>query len=189
MVDVVEPAPAPPRRPVVAYITLAVAALVVALFIVLAVSKGTTDTAKTELLGQAAPPIKSTTINGQSFDLSTRRGSWVVLNFFATWCAPCRTEHPELLRFAQEHAGSGVELVSLADATDTASGIQTFLNDNGGAGDWPIVTDPSSSIRIDYGVAKTPETWIIDPNGIVRARIITTVTASKLDAVLARVSS
>ena len=71
--------------------------------------------------------------------------------------------------------------MSIADATDTKSAIDNFVSQNGGAGDWPIVTDPSSEVRISYGVAKTPETWIIDPDGVVRARIITTLTATKLD--------
>jgi cytochrome c biogenesis protein CcmG/thiol:disulfide interchange protein DsbE len=192
VVDVVEPQPAeppaaPPRRSV-AIIALSVTAVCAVFFVVLVFAKGSSDTAKTELLGQAAPRIESTTVDGQSFDLATRRGSWVVLNFFATWCTPCRGEHPELLRFAETHAGSGVELVSIADATDTKSAIDSFVSQNGGAGDWPIVTDPSSQVRISYGVAKTPETWIVDPNGVVRARIITTVTATKLDELLQRVS-
>jgi cytochrome c biogenesis protein CcmG/thiol:disulfide interchange protein DsbE len=192
VVDVVEPQPAeppaaPPQRSV-AVIALAVAVVCAVFFVVLVFAKGSSDTAKTELLDQAAPPIESPTVDGQTFDLATRRGSWVVLNFFATWCTPCRSEHPELLRFAATHQGSGVELVSIADATDTKDVIDKFFGQNGGAGDWPIVTDPSSQVRISYGVAKTPETWIIDPDGVVRARVITTVTASKLDDLLQRVS-
>jgi cytochrome c biogenesis protein CcmG/thiol:disulfide interchange protein DsbE len=189
VVDVAEPQPveSPPRR-AVALTALGVAVVCAVFFVVLVVAKGSSDTAKTDLLGQAAPAIKATTIDGQSFDLATRRGSWVVLNFFATWCTPCRGEHPEFLRFSETHQGSGVELVSIADATDTKSAIDGFMSQNGGAGDWPIVTDPSSEVRISYGVAKTPETWIVDPNGVVRARVITTLTASKLDALLQRVS-
>ena len=186
-VDVVEPQAAPPRRSV-AVIALAVAVVCAVFFVVLVFAKGSTDTAKTELLDRAAPPIDSPTIDGQTFDLASRRGSWVVLNFFATWCTPCRTEHPELLRFAATHQGSGVELVSIADATDTKGAVDDFVRQSGGAGDWPIVTDPSSEVRISYGVAKTPETWIVDPDGVVRARVITTVTAAKLDDLLRRVS-
>jgi cytochrome c biogenesis protein CcmG/thiol:disulfide interchange protein DsbE len=191
VVDIVEPQPAEPAAPArrsVAIIALAVAAVCAVFFVVLVFAKSSTDTAKTELLGQPAPPIEETTVDGKSFDLATRRGSWVVLNFFATWCTPCRGEHPELLRFAQTHEESGVELVSIADATDTKDVIDKFVGQNGGAGDWPIVTDPSSQVRISYGVAKTPETWIIDPDGVVRARVVTTVTASKLDDLLQRVS-
>lgn len=168
--------------------TLAVAVVCAVFFVVLVFAKGSSDTAKTELLGQAAPPIVAATVDGQSFDLATRRGSWVVLNFFATWCAPCRSEHPELLRFAETHQGSGVELVSIADATDSRDAIDDFMSQNGGAGSWPIITDPTSEVRISFGVAKTPETWIIDPDGVVRARVITTITAAKLDELLRRVS-
>jgi cytochrome c biogenesis protein CcmG, thiol:disulfide interchange protein DsbE len=195
VVDVVEPRPsgaeppAPRHRRGVAVTTLAVAVVCAVFFVVLVVAKGSSDTAKTDLLGQPAPPIQSTTVDGQNFDLAARRGSWVVINFFATWCTPCRFEHPELLRFAETHQGSGVELVSIADATDTKDGIDDFMSHNGGAGDWPIVTDPSSQVRISYGVAKTPETWIIDPDGAVRARVITTVTDTKLDDLLQRLSA
>jgi len=188
VVEVPPVEPAAPRRRGVAMVTLAVAVVCAVFFVVLVLAKSSGDTARTELLGQPAPPIESTTVDGHSFDLATRRGSWVVLNFFATWCAPCRSEHPELLKFAETHQGSGVELVSIADATDTHAGIDDFMSKNGGAADWPVVTDPSSAVRISYGVAKTPETWIVDPNGVVRARVITTITDAKLDELLQRVS-
>jgi cytochrome c biogenesis protein CcmG/thiol:disulfide interchange protein DsbE len=194
VVDVVEPQPLEPPEPAaaprrgVALTALAVAVVCAVFFVVLVVAKTTSDTAKTELLGQAAPPIDGVTLDGRRFDLAARRGSWIVLNFFATWCTPCRGEHPELLRFNQTHEQSGVELVSIADATDTKAAVEDFVNQNGGAGDWPIVTDPSSQVRISYGVAKTPETWIVDPDGVVRARVITSVTAAKLVDLLQRVS-
>jgi cytochrome c biogenesis protein CcmG/thiol:disulfide interchange protein DsbE len=178
----------PPRRSV-AIVAVAVAVVCAVFFVVLVFAKGSTDTAKTPLLGQAAPAIDATTIDGQHFDLATRRGSWVVLNFFATWCAPCRAEHPELVRFEATHAGSGVELVSIADATDSAAAVGDFMSQSGGGGDWPIVTDPQSQVRISFGVAKTPETWIIDPDGVVRARVITTITSAKLDDLLQRVAN
>jgi cytochrome c biogenesis protein CcmG/thiol:disulfide interchange protein DsbE len=186
MVDVIEPTSEPePREPstrgrTVLLISLAVAAVLVLLVVVFAkVKGGAPDTAATPLIDQPAPAVQATTINGTSFNLADRKGSWVVLNFFGTWCPPCVQEHPELVRFAQGQATQpdGAELVTVVNNDDPAT-VRKFFADNGGS--WPVLEDPNGSIYVSFGVAKVPETWIIDPNGYVRARIITTVTADSL---------
>src|SRR5262249_17516025 len=141
------------------------------------------DTAATSLLDQPAPAVQTTTIDGAPFDLAQRKGSWVVLNFFGTWCPPCVQEHPELLRFqqAQSQQAGGAELVTVVNNDDPAT-VKKFFADKGG--DWPVLEDPKGQIYVSFGVAKVPETWIIDPNGFVRARIITTVTADGLAKIL-----
>ena len=100
-----EPAPSPEpsrrRRPVAPWIVLGVAVVLVAMVVVFTRSKPATDTAATPLLGQAAPLVTGTTLDGQTFDLGARRGNWVVLSFFGTWCPPCVQEHPELVQFAR----------------------------------------------------------------------------------------
>jgi cytochrome c biogenesis protein CcmG/thiol:disulfide interchange protein DsbE len=191
VVDVVEPPEAStpeedgsPRGRTVLFIALGVAAVLVLLVVVFAMVKGgAPDTAATPLIDQPAPAVEATTINGQSFDLSTRRGSWLVLNFFATWCPPCVQEHPELLRFArsQQSQADGAELVTVVNNDDPAT-VRTFFAKNGGT--WPVLEDPNGAIYVSFGVAKVPETWIIDPNGFVRARIITTVTADELAKII-----
>lgn len=145
-------------------------------------SGGSDDTAATPLLGRPAPAVQSATLDGAPFDLATRRGSWVVLNFFATWCPPCVQEHPELVRFAesQEQAG-GAELVTVINNDDPGT-VQAFFAANGGG--WPVLTDPDGSVYVSFGVAKVPETWIVDPNGVVRARFISQVTAEGLQRTL-----
>jgi len=168
---------------------LAVAVVLAAFVLVAAVVKGgTKDTAATPLLGRPAPVVQTTTIDGQPFDLATRRGSWVVLNFFSTWCVPCVQEHPELVRFAAGQASQpdGAELYSVV-FNDDPQKVQQFFADKGG--DWPRLVDPDGRIQVAFGVAKSPETWIIDPNGVVRARIITTVTSEGLTALLEQLQS
>ena len=177
---------APPvrRRRPARMVAIAVAFLVAAFVLVAAVVKGgPKDTAATPLLGQPAPAVQTTTIGGQPFDLATRRGSWVVLNFFSTWCVPCVREHPELVRFAAGQAAQpdGAELYSVV-FNDDPDKVQRFFAENGG--DWPRLVDPDGRVQVAFGVAKSPETWIIDPNGIVRARIITTVTSEGLTSLL-----
>jgi cytochrome c biogenesis protein CcmG/thiol:disulfide interchange protein DsbE len=167
-------------------IAAAMAVLLAFLVVVFAVAKGSDgETAETPLLGQAAPAITGRTLEGDTFDLSTRRGSWVVLNFFASWCDPCKQEAPELARFAaaqQAMGPDGAELVGVV-YNDSERAVRTFLADYG-SGFSPVVLDPDAGTAISYGVVKVPETWIVDPNGIVRARVITAIDADRLTELL-----
>jgi cytochrome c biogenesis protein CcmG/thiol:disulfide interchange protein DsbE len=176
----------PRRAPLAPFVAIAVGAVLVLLLVAFARSSGgPKDTAKTPLLGQPAPLVQTTTLDGASFDLATRRGSWVVVNFFGTWCPPCREEHPELVKFAdaQSQQSGGAELVTIVNNDDPAT-VRDWFAKNGG--NWPVLSDPNGRIYVSFGVAKVPETWIIDPNGIVRARVITTITADQLEALLAQ---
>jgi cytochrome c biogenesis protein CcmG/thiol:disulfide interchange protein DsbE len=160
-------------------IAIVVAVVSVGFVVVLVRSKpAQNDTAKTSLLAHPAPDVQGTTIDGKAFDLASMRGSWVVLNFFATWCQPCQAEQDDLARFALAQGGTGARLVSIVN-NDTDSAVRSFLQDHGGA-TWPVVRDPDGRIAVSFGVAKVPETWLIDPNGFVAARIITTVTSDGL---------
>jgi cytochrome c biogenesis protein CcmG/thiol:disulfide interchange protein DsbE len=174
------------RRRTAPFIALGVAAVVGLLIVVAAVAKGgDKETAATPLLGEPAPVVHTQAIDGQAFDLGSRRGSWVVLNFFSTWCRPCVEEHSDLVRFAQAQAAKpdGAELVSVI-FNDDVDAVRAFFDENGG--DWPKLTDPDGSIQVSFGVAKSPETWIIDPSGVVRGRIISRVTADQLSTLIDR---
>jgi cytochrome c biogenesis protein CcmG/thiol:disulfide interchange protein DsbE len=173
------PLAAPRRRPIAPFVALAVAAvLAVFVFVAAASDGGASETADSPLLDQPAPDVRTTTIDGAPFDLATRRGSWVVVNFFGTWCPPCVREHPEFVRFAE------VELYSVIN-NDSTENVRAFFAENGG--DWPVLRDDDGAIAVAFGVAKVPETWIIDPLGVVRARIISNVDAALLTDVLDRV--
>ena len=182
-----EPSPPPARRGrTVLFTALGVGAVLAILVAVFALAKGGQhDTAATPLLDQPAPAVQADTIDGQPFDLSQRKGSWVVLNFFGTWCPPCVQEHPELLRFetAQSQQPDGAELVTIVN-NDSVANVKQFFADHGG--NWPVLQDPNGEIYVSFGVSKVPETWIIDPNGYVRYRSIATVTADGLASVLAQ---
>lgn len=170
--------PARPRR-IAPFVVLAVAVVFAVFFTILAGSKTRTNQSNpdTPLLGKAAPTIVGDTLDGGTFDLSRRRGSWVVLNFFQSSCAPCKDEHPELVKFADDQAGmvDGAELVTVV-WRDNADAVQAFFDANGG-GDWPVVLD-DANVAVAYGVAKVPETWIIDPSGRIRVHYVGEVTAA-----------
>ena len=172
-----------PRR-IAPFIALAVAVAIGALFVVLAGSDSSdNERVSSVLIGKPAPTSRGTTLQGKAFDLSTRKGSWVVLNFFDPTCVPCVQEHPELvaLRAQQAATADGAELYTIINRGSDDE-VGQFFVDNGG--DWPVVSDPSGSISTAFGVAQVPETWIIDPNGIVRARYAGTVTADGVSSLL-----
>lgn len=139
------------------------------------------ETAETPLLNQVAPDATGELSDGTPFDLSRRKGSWVVLNFFQSSCVPCIQEHPDLVQFVEsqgELGTRGAEFYTIVYDDDRAS-VEAFFNEHGG-GDWPVVYDDRGSIAVAFGVSKVPETWIIDPQGVVRERIISRTTAEYL---------
>ena len=86
-----------PSRRLAPFVALAVALVLAGLFVVLAGSDGGGgDSVESFLIGRPAPSVVSTTLDDEPFDLSRRKGSWVVINFFDPSCVPCVAEHPEL---------------------------------------------------------------------------------------------
>lgn len=164
------------KRPVAPFIAAAVGAVLLAFLVVLVMAEpGDSAVAKSPLLGKPAPEVTSTVIDGGDFVLSRRKGSWVALNFFNSTCVPCRQEHPLLLDFAAEQKTSDdpVEMYTVVNDDDDAA-VKAYFAANGG--DWPKVRDDDGAISVAFGVAKVPETWIIDPDGFVRLRILGALT-------------
>jgi cytochrome c biogenesis protein CcmG/thiol:disulfide interchange protein DsbE len=169
------------QRRVAPYVAGAVG-VVVAFFLVILVLANSNETtvAKSPLLGRPAPVVRSTTIDGPDFNLERRKGSWVLLNFFNSTCVPCIQEHPLLVAFAEQQRTSDdpVELYTIVN-DDNDDAVRAFFRDNGG--DWPKVRDDDGAIAVAFGVAKVPESWIIDPDGFVRLRILGAVNEGFLE--------
>jgi cytochrome c biogenesis protein CcmG/thiol:disulfide interchange protein DsbE len=136
------------------------------------------------LIGKQAPEITAEDLDGETVRASRLRGRYVVVNFFASWCVPCREEHPELLNFTARHASKGDAQVVAVVFNDDVDAARKWFDDNGG--DWPVLQDPRGRVALDFGVGKPPETFVIDPDGVVLTRIVGPVTADGLDALLAR---
>jgi thiol-disulfide isomerase/thioredoxin len=124
------------------FVALAVALVLGGLFVILALNNpGRPDVAEPYLLNRPAPRVVSTTLDGDTFDLSRRKGSWVVINFFDPTCVPCVQEHPQLIELFQQQLTitDGAELYTIVNRGSDES-VRTFFDENGG--DWPVVRDP-----------------------------------------------
>jgi len=128
----------------------------------------------TSMPGQDAPTFTLPVLNAaDTVSLARHAGEVVVLNFWASWCVPCRIEHPVLLQAASRYADSDVHFYGVV-YQDTEDNAQRWLNQLGQG--YPSLLDPGSRTAVDYALTGVPETYIIDRQGKVvfhRAQPIT----------------
>jgi cytochrome c biogenesis protein CcmG, thiol:disulfide interchange protein DsbE len=139
------------------------------------------------LPGRAAPEFSLPALEaGDSVKLSELRGNVVVVNFWASWCIPCRDEHPVLLEAAKDYTPKGVKFVGIA-YNDKPEDSQRWLKELGKS--YPSLVDVGARTAIDYGVSGVPETFILDKQGVVAFKkfgpITTAEISQKLDSLLA----
>lgn len=140
---------------------------------------------RSPLLGKPAPAFRLALLGGGGqLDSASLRGDVVVVNFWASWCAPCVEEAPELQAFAERWAGRGVRMVGIVYA-DEESKAAAFRDRFGLT--YPQVTDPGGRTAIDFGIFGIPETYVLDSDGIVMAKLIGAVDAATLEGVVASV--
>jgi len=136
-------------------------------------------------VGNAAPALDVPELDGQTFDLSAQRGKVVIVNFWATWCPPCREEMPALDAFYRRYHGQGLEMIGVSadrphDRSDVIKVMQSFT--------YPAAMLDDAKVN-EFGTPDAlPMTVVVDSNGVVRAKLTpdqTQVTEKNLsDAVL-----
>ena len=140
-----------------------------------------------QITGQSAPSAdqRFETLAGDAASVASLRGRYVFLNFFASWCVPCEQEHPQLVAFQERHASIGDATVLQVIFSDTPDAARSFFQRRGGP-DWPVLIDPKGQFALDYGVRAPPETFLIDPSGVVVANVKGAVDAPGLEVLLGR---
>lgn len=111
--------------------------------------------------GQPAPPLALRDLDGREIRLETFRGRTVVVNFWATWCAPCVAEMPSLARLREKLAASGVEVIGV-NLQENAARIRPFA-ERLGLG-FPIVRDHDGSASKTWGARVFPSTFVVGPD-------------------------
>lgn len=177
-----EPGQTPPRkagRRVWKLFLVGIAVGVVALGVIEFRTRGTAGVqsigvadyrAHAETRSEAAPGFSLPSLGGSgSVSLASFRGKIVVLNFFASWCAPCRLEAPGLGKVSKDYADRGVQLLGV-DFRDNAAAGQAFMDEFGL--DYPAASDAAGSLADDFGLYGMPTTFVIDADGIIRYRFV-----------------
>jgi cytochrome c biogenesis protein CcmG/thiol:disulfide interchange protein DsbE len=134
--------------------------------------------------GQPAPTLIGATLAGAPLDLASYRGRPVIVNFWASWCAPCQAEFPLFEAALASHAADGLTMIGVI-YQDTPAAAQGFAAGHGAS--WPDVADPCASIATAYTVVAPPQTYFIDRTGILRSRQIGQITGPDLDRQLATI--
>lgn len=121
------------------------------------------------LVGDAAPAYSATNMSGDSVTLASFRGKVVLLNVWATWCAPCREEIPFLQTLYDRHKSEGLEIVGVSvDARGQEESIKGFIDDF--AMTYPVWRDPDERVQSLYLALGVPASYIIDREGVLRWR-------------------
>jgi cytochrome c biogenesis protein CcmG, thiol:disulfide interchange protein DsbE len=122
-------------------------------------------------VGFLAPTFTLTNLDGQSVHLSDYQGQVVLLNFWASWCPPCRAEMPAIQQVYQNYRGQGLVVLAInASYQDTPAAMQTLLGSF--AHSFPILLDKDSSVNRLYAVNSLPSTFFIDRQGTIRDLVI-----------------
>jgi len=114
-----------------------------------------------------APRFLSMTPQGKKMGIDDFKGKLVVLNFWATWCPPCRLEMPSMEKLYQEFKGQGLEVVAI-NFMEREKAITSFLKENGFS--FPVLLDKKGEIARKYGVHGLPVTYLIARNGNLLAK-------------------
>jgi cytochrome c biogenesis protein CcmG, thiol:disulfide interchange protein DsbE len=153
--------------------------------LVVAISACGGGTAAQAHVGQPAPQITGTALDGTQVDLAKYRGRPVIVNFWASWCVPCREEFPLFKeRLASLGASDGLAVLGVLYKDEPAL-AQKFITDAGAT--WPTVPDPGDATAAAYRVVAPPQTYFIDKDGVVRGIQIGQVKPEDFDTQYAKI--
>jgi cytochrome c biogenesis protein CcmG/thiol:disulfide interchange protein DsbE len=132
-----------------------------------------------------APPFTFTTFDGETISLEALRGKGVVLNFWASWCAPCRDEAPLLEAMWRREKDNGIVFIGL-DYLDQEPAARAYLAEFNIT--YPNGPDLQSAAARRYGIKGVPETFFIDPDGVIQELVVgPIVSQAQMEALLDKI--
>lgn len=136
-------------------------------------------------IGQLAPDFALTTLNGDEVSLSDYRGQPLMLNFWATWCPPCRAEMPDMKKFYQN---TDVEIlaINLTDTETDINEVQEFVDKYDLT--FPILLDEAIEVAMIYAIQPIPTSFMIDSEGIIRFKTSGPLTYEQMMQVLEEIN-
>jgi len=139
-----------------------------AVFIAVTLMMSTLFTGASQALtiGEKAPDFTLKTLTGENLNITEQRGNIIVINFWASWCGPCRTEMPILQEFHDQYQDLGVAVWGVNVEQENQAGLD-YIREL--AVDFPIFFDASNEVSANYNVEAMPTTVIIDRHGKVRS--------------------
>jgi cytochrome c biogenesis protein CcmG/thiol:disulfide interchange protein DsbE len=136
------------------------------------------------LIGEAVASMRLQYLDGSgSVSFDDLRGQVVVVNFWASWCVPCRTEHAHLTAGQAAYRDRGVQFVGVV-FQDTVEAANLFLDQLGRGEGYLYVVDPGSRAAVEFGVYGVPETFFVDAEGRIVDKIAGPVDFARLSAAL-----
>jgi thiol-disulfide isomerase/thioredoxin len=121
-------------------------------------------------VGQAAPDFTLHDLGGQPVTLSALRGKVVIVNFWATWCPPCRAEMPSMELLHRELADEGLVMLAVNIEKEGRQSVPRFLATS--AHTFPVLLDDQEVVQKRYGVYKFPESFVIRKDGVIDDKVI-----------------
>ncbi|MFU8859704.1 MAG: TlpA family protein disulfide reductase [Cyclonatronaceae bacterium] len=133
------------------------------------------------IIQKSVPDYSFTTMEGESLNISDYEGQVVLLNFWATWCAPCIREIPELVSLKEKYEEEGFEIIGISLDEEGFTVVKSFFEQYNFKINYPIVHDDFTYAEMTGGIFAYPTTYIIDRNGAVVSRRIGEVTLEELE--------
>ncbi len=167
------------------WVALAVAAAIAVLSVILALSVGNdplADTRTSRLVGKPAPSFDLPTLGGPHIRSADLVGKSVIVNFWNSWCIPCRQEHPALVEFYRRHANDTDFTMIGIVRDDTKAAIKNYVRVEGVS--YVVAFDPGSNAALDFGTRGQPETYAISPSGTIVASQYGPSTVANLENML-----
>jgi cytochrome c biogenesis protein CcmG, thiol:disulfide interchange protein DsbE len=135
-------------------------------------------------MNEPAPALAGDTLHGGTVALAEFEGKVVVVNFWATWCDPCRAEQPELVQVSNDYRGRGVEFLGVNERDDTAK-ARAWVKEFDVP--YPSIVDEPGSWADDFGFFGLPDTYVIDGAGTIRWAVYGQTDATQLGRLIDRV--